>query len=101
MLAIDRIRITFNLLLAAYISIVDCLVPDMFPGTTSFLVKKVSTLIYNGVHSRTGVLQEVSASTRESCIMDEASYSDSERNDEQESQSSECIQQQSDGSVHN
>jgi len=67
----SRIRITFNLWLATFTSFVDCLYPDFYPGTTLFLVKKVSTLIGNGVYSSSGVCNEVSASTGESCVVDE------------------------------
>ena len=79
-----RARITFNLGLAAFTSFVDLLFPDLIPGTTHFLVKKVGILVYNGVPNSSEVCESVSASTGESCVMDETSDIESERNDEQE-----------------
>lgn len=86
----DRIRITFNLGLATYTSFIDCLFPNFYPGTTLFLVKKVGVLIDNGLHGSSGVFEEVSASTGESCIMDETSDDNSERNESWGSSGDEC-----------
>jgi hypothetical protein len=84
-----RIRITFNLALATFTSFVDCLSPDFYPGTTLFLVKKVGVLIDNGVGYSSGVCNEVSASTGESCIVDETSDDNFEQSGSQCSSSSE------------
>ncbi len=83
-MALNRARITFNLGFATFTSFVDLLFPDLIPGTTYFLVKRVGTLVYNGVPNSSDVCESVSASTRESCIVDETSDDESERNDEQE-----------------
>jgi hypothetical protein len=68
---VDRVRVTFNLMLATYISLVDCAFPGLCPGTTYHLVKKVGTLIDNGLQCGSGVCSEVSAATGESCVVDE------------------------------
>lgn len=70
-MALDRARITFNLGLATFTSFVDLLFPDLIPGTTLFLLKRVNTLIHNGLACSSEICKPVSASTAESCIVDE------------------------------
>ena len=84
-MALHQARITFNLGFATFTSFVDLLFPDLIPGTTFFIVKRVNTLLYNGVSGSSEVCGSISASTGESCVMDETSDDQSERYDEQES----------------
>jgi len=70
-MSLDRVRITFNLGLATFTSFVDLLFPDLIPGTTLFLLKKVDTLIHNGFPCSPEICKPVSASTAESCVVDE------------------------------
>lgn len=81
----DRLRITLNLVLATFTSFVDCVFPNLYPDVTKFLVKKVYVYIDNGVSSSAEICGSFSASTGESCVVDETFYDESERNDEQES----------------
>ena len=41
----ERLRISFNLAMATFISLIDAFFPDLLPGTTSFLVKKIDRLM--------------------------------------------------------
>jgi hypothetical protein len=41
----ERLRITFNLAMATCTSLVDAFFPEMLPGTTTFLVKKIERLM--------------------------------------------------------
>lgn len=84
-MALHRARITFNLGFATFTSFVDLLFPELIPGTTHFLVKRVNTLVYNGVADSSEICESISASTGESRVMDETSDDESERYDEQES----------------
>jgi hypothetical protein len=95
-MALHRARITFNLAFATFTSFVDLIFPELIPGTTFFIVKRVNTLVYNGVSSGAEICGEVSASTGESCVVDETSDDESERNDEQESKHIEHNECQSD-----
>ena len=85
-MSLHRARIAFNLGLATFTSFVDLLFPELIPGTTNFLVKRVDTLVYNGVSGGSEICGSISTSTGESCIVDETSDDESERNDEQESE---------------
>ena len=96
-MSLHRARITFNLGLATFTSFVDLLFPELIQGTTHFLVKRVVTLVYNGVSSGAEICESISASTGESCIVDETSDGESERNDEQESKHIEHNEHQSNG----
>ena len=83
-MAFHRACITFNLGFAAFTSFIDLLFPELIPGTTFFLVKRVNHLISNEFQYSSEICGEVSASTGESCVVDETSDDESERNDEQE-----------------
>lgn len=41
----ERLRITFNLAMATCTSLVDAFFPDMIPGATTSLVKKIDRLM--------------------------------------------------------
>lgn len=84
-MAINRARVTFNLGLATFTSFVDLLSPELIPGVTLFLVKRVNTLVYNGVPNSSEICESVPASTGESCVVDETCDDESERNDDQKS----------------
>jgi hypothetical protein len=84
----NRVQITFNLAFATFTSFIDLFCPKLIPGTTFFIVKRVNTFINNGLEGSSGVCKEVSASTGESCIMDETSCSDPERDDDIEEEHS-------------
>ena len=86
-MALHRARIAFNLGFATFTSFVDLLFPELIPGTTFFIVKRVNTLVYNGVAGSSEICESISASTGESCVVDETSGDESERYDEQESKS--------------
>lgn len=75
----ERFRILLNLTLATYTAFVDCFFPNAYPGATEFLVKKVGTLINNGVSFGSEFCEELSTSTGESCIVDETGNENSER----------------------
>lgn len=73
-MALNRVRVTLNLGLATLTSFIDLLSPDLIPGTTFFLVKKVNTLIHNGLAGSPEICESVSAPTGESCVVDETSH---------------------------
>ena len=41
----ERLRISFNLAMATFTSLIDAFFPDLIPGTTTFLVKKIDRLM--------------------------------------------------------
>tara|TARA_R110000803_G_scaffold75066_5_gene139334 strand:+ start:2164 stop:2436 length:273 start_codon:yes stop_codon:yes gene_type:complete len=86
----DRIRIVVNLGFATFTALVDLCFPELIPGTTQFIVKRVSAIINNGFEGSSRICEEVSASTGESRIMDETSSSDLKRYDDIEEEHSSC-----------
>ena len=86
-LTLARARIFCTLSLATFTSFIDLFSPAIFSGVTVFLVKRLDHYVCtNGFTCGAEIHEQVSASTGESCVVDETSDDESERNDEQESE---------------
>ena len=98
-LTLARARIFCTLSLATFTSFIDLFSPAIFSGVTVFLVKRLDHYVCtNGFTCGAEIHEQVSASTGESCVVDETSDVESERNDEYQSKYTEHNEQQSNGS---